>query len=241
MKVLVIVPCYNEQGNIGQVLDELNNTSVEGMTIVPLAVNDCSQDETLRVIKSRNCDYVDLPVNLGIGGAVQTGFRYAFANGFDAAIQFDGDGQHPSSSIGELIRPIKEGKADVVIGSRFLEREGFQSTRARRFGIRYFSMLFRLLLGKNISDGTSGFRAVNRKAIALSCDYYPDTYPEPEAIVLYHLNGLNLSEIPVVMKERNAGHSSISGISGIYYMVKVTLGILFIFFSIKSNGKRHPL
>jgi hypothetical protein len=242
VKVLIVIPCYNEQGNIGRVLKSLAAVSMPGLSITALPVNDCSKDGTLEEIKaSGHRDYINLPINLGIGGAVQSGFKYAYKNGFDIALQFDGDGQHPVEFLEDLIRPLIANECDVVIGSRFLTREGFQSSTMRRFGINYFKHLNKLLMGITVTDSTSGYRALNKKAIALACAYYPDTYPEPEAIALYHLNMLKIKEIPVVMKEREAGKSSIGTFSSVYYMMKVTLGILFIFVRLKFNGKRSAL
>jgi glycosyltransferase involved in cell wall biosynthesis len=227
---------------VGRVIEEIAVFNrINALQLTPIVVNDCSTDNTLVVLKQLNCIFLDLPVNLGIGGAVQSGYKYAWNNHFDIAIQLDGDGQHPVEEIGALIQPIENNEADVVIGSRFITKKGFQSSSLRRTGIRYFRYLNRLLLGINITDSTSGFRAMNRKGLELVCDYYPDTYPEPEAIVLYSLNGLRITEIPAHMRERQAGTSSISNLSGVYYMVKVTLGILFIYFRIKSHGKRHSV
>lgn len=237
----MVLPCYNEEASIASLLLRLKTLEVPGATIVPLAVNDCSKDNTLSEIRKTGCQYLNLPVNLGIGGAVQSGFKYAFTNGFDIAIQADGDGQHPIEEIARLIAPILNEEADVVIGSRFITRQGFQSSALRRSGIRYFKNLNRFLLGITITDSTSGFRALNKKAIGLVCDYYPDEYPEPEAIVLYHLNKLRIKEIPVMMLERTGGQSSIRSFASIYYMMKVTLGILFIFLRLKFNGKRHSV
>lgn len=241
IKVLVIIPCYNEEGNIPKVLEQLSKLSFSGITIHPLPVNDCSKDNTVVEIKKYAARFIDLPINLGIGGAVQAGYKYAKKHNYDIAVQFDGDGQHPSESIYDLITPIINNKADVVIGSRFLNKEGFQSSSMRRFGINYFKYLIRSLLGITITDSTSGFRAINKSVIDLVCSYYPDTYPEPEAIVLYQLNKFKIEEIPVMMKERESGISSIGTFSSIYYMIKVTLGILFIYLRLKTNGKRNTI
>ncbi|MCE3228221.1 MAG: glycosyl transferase family 2 [Bacteroidetes bacterium] len=240
-KLLIVIPCYNEQGNIGKVLNALSQLSIPGVEITALPVNDCSKDNTLEEIRSHTHLYVNLPVNLGIGGAVQSGYKYAKKNGYDMALQFDGDGQHPVEYIHELIKPLLEDKANVVIGSRFLAKEGFQSSYLRRSGINYFRRVIRMLLGITISDSTSGFRAIDKKTIDVVCNYYPDTYPEPEAIILYHMNSLVIKEIPVVMKARESGTSSIGTFSSIYYMMKVSLGILFIYIRLKANGKRRTI
>jgi glycosyltransferase involved in cell wall biosynthesis len=241
ISVLVVIPCYNEASNIGALLASLKEVRLPGIDLIPLPVNDCSKDGTLNEIRKQTSNYLNLPVNLGIGGAVQSGFKYAFKNNFDIAIQLDGDGQHPVNELLNLIEPILKNEADVVIGSRFITKQGFQSSAMRRTGIKYFKNLNKLLLGITITDSTSGFRALNKKALEIVYNYYPDEYPEPEAIVLYHLNRLRLKEIPVVMLERSGGQSSIRSFSSIYYMMKVTLGILFIYIRLKLHGKRNSL
>ncbi len=241
-KIAVIIPCYNEEDSIAHVIDEIRTLPENKLfSITPVVVNDCSTDKTLEVLKKLNCIYLDLSVNLGIGGAVQTGFKYAFHNNFDIAVQLDGDGQHPAGSIPDLIAPILATEADVVIGSRFITREGFQSSYLRRSGINYFKFLNKWLTGLTITDSTSGFRAINRKALEIVCRYYPDEYPEPEAIILYSLNHLQIKEIPVVMRERIGGVSSIGSFKSLYYMVKVSLAIFFIYIRLKFNGKRNTL
>ncbi|MBN8692123.1 MAG: glycosyltransferase family 2 protein [Bacteroidetes bacterium] len=241
IKLLIVIPCYNEEESIGSLLQSLQSLSLPNVSITALPVNDCSKDNTLSVIRKHTSTYLNLPVNLGIGGAVQSGYKYAYKNKFDIAIQLDGDGQHPISEIQNLLQPILNNEADVVIGSRFITKQGFQSSTLRRTGIKYFKNLNRLLLGITITDSTSGFRALNLKALEIVNDYYPDEYPEPEAIVLYHLNNLKIIEAPVVMHERQGGQSSIRSFGSIYYMMKVTLGILFIYLRLKLNGKRNTL
>jgi len=242
MKVAVIIPCYNEEDSIEKVLLELNNLPKNNLfSVTPIVINDCSKDNTLAVLKKSGCTYIDLPINLGIGGAVQTGFKYALLHGFDIAIQLDGDGQHPSEQIPELVAPILKGEADVVIGSRFIEKVGFQSTYLRRSGINYFKRLTKVLTGLTITDSTSGFRAIDKKTLEIVCKYYPDEYPEPEALVLYCMNDMKIKEIPVVMRERQGGVSSIRSYKSIYYMIKVTLAMLFIYLRLKFNGKRRTV
>lgn len=240
-KLLLVIPCYNEEANIARLLQQIAELRIAGVTIKALPINDCSSDNTVKQIEQTGNDFLNLPVNLGIGGAVQSGFKYAKLNNFDIAIQVDGDGQHPINEIEKLINSILKDECDVVIGSRFIIKEGFQSSGLRRFGINYFKRLNQILLGIKITDSTSGFRALNKRAIDLVCNYYPDEYPEPEAVVLFHLNNLRIMEVPVVMKERQGGSSSISSYKSIYYMIKVTLGILFIYFRIKFYGKRSAL
>ncbi|MFD2572379.1 glycosyltransferase family 2 protein [Spirosoma soli] len=234
--ILVVVPCFNEEEAIAGVVSDIHRVRGQyGLNLDVLIVNDCSTDGTLSVIKRLNCSYLDLPVNLGIGGAMQAGYRYAFRKKYDIAVQMDGDGQHPAVELPKVIHPIAEGQADVVIGSRFLERMGFQSSFSRRIGIKYFRWLNQLLIGKTIHDSTSGFRAFNHKTIAIVNQYYPDEYPEPEAIVQFGLNKLRILEVPVVMRERQGGTSSITFIRSLYYMFKVTMGTLFVYIRLNKQ------
>lgn len=166
------------------------------------------------------------PVNLGIGGTVQGGYVYALKNGYDIAIQVDGDGQHDISYLKDMIEPIEKGEADIVIGSRFIEKQGFQSSAGRRFGINFLSRLIKLCTAIQIKDVTSGFRAVNHKFIKIYADDYPQDYPEPEAIVAGVMHGGVIKEIPVMMKERTGGASSINLRKSVYYMIKVSLAII---------------
>lgn len=234
MKIAAIVPAYNEEKAIAAVVNDINILAqAEKLLITVVVVNDCSTDSTAEIISKLNCVPLNLPVNLGIGGAVQTGFKYAFENGYDYAIQIDGDGQHPPTEIPKLVCAATDNSFDVVIGSRFIEKSGFQSSALRRFGINYFKWMNRFLVGVNVTDSTSGFRLINRKAMEIVIDYYPDEYPEPEAIILYSLKNLKIAEVSVLMKERQGGVSSINSVSSIYYMFKVTLAIIFTFIRIK--------
>lgn len=234
MKIATIVPAYNEEKAIAHVVSDILSIAKEqNLSITVIVVNDCSKDTTSTIISKLNCIALDLPINLGIGGAVQTGFKYAFENGFDYAIQIDGDGQHPASEIPKLINAIHEKNVDVVIGSRFISKEGFQSSLARRMGINYFKWLNRFLVGVTIHDSTSGFRLLNRKVLEIVSEYYPDEYPEPESIILYSLNKLKIGEVAVQMKERQGGVSSIGFAASVYYMFKVTLAIIYTFIRIK--------
>jgi len=229
-KIAVIIPAYNEEKSIGKVLREINNLETDSsFSLTAIVVNDSSSDKTLNEAKKYDGVVLNLPVNLGIGGAVQTGFIYAFNNGFDYALQLDGDGQHPPYEINKFVSFIKSNDFDVVIGSRFIHNEGFQSTFFRRVGIQYFKFLIRLLCGITITDCTSGFRIINRRVLKIVKEYYPDEYPEPEAIVLYVKHKFRIAEIPVSMKSRDAGQSSIRSFGSLYYMVKVTLAIIFTF------------
>ncbi|GAB3797933.1 glycosyltransferase family 2 protein [Spirosoma humi] len=229
-RILIVVPCFNEEAAIAGVVTDINRVKAKHeLTLDVLAVNDCSTDNTLTVLQTLNCLYLDLPVNLGIGGAMQTGYKYAWRNGYDIAVQMDGDGQHPAQELMTILQPIMESRADVVIGSRFLTKEGFQSSAMRRLGINYFRWLNRTLVGQTIYDSTSGFRAFNRRTLAVVNKYYPDEYPEPEAIVQFGLSDLKMLEVPVQMRERQGGVSSINNGQAIYYMLKVTLGSLFVY------------
>ena len=169
---------------------------------------------------------MNLPINLGIGGAVQTGYRYALENGYDIAVQMDGDGQHDAAYLGEMARVLEEEKLNMVIGSRFIEKEGFQSSAARRLGIGYFSWLIKLVTGVRITDPTSGMRMADREVIGLFAGDYPKDYPEPESVVTILKMGRRVREIPVQMRAREGGVSSISSMKAVYYMVKVSIAVL---------------
>ena len=223
MKILVIIPAYNEEESILTTVQALNSVHPEVDAVV---VNDASKDNTKNILSENHIHYLDLPVNLGIGGGVQAGYMYAYRNGYDIAIQMDGDGQHPASELDKIIAPIKAEKADIVVGSRFVNKEGFQSSAVRRFGIKFLSSLIYLCTGKHILDVTSGYRAVNRKFIKIFSEEYAQDYPEPEALVTAAKKGAEIIEVPVMMKERQGGMSSISPIKSIYYMIKVSLAII---------------
>lgn len=223
MKILVIIPAYNEEESIAEVINKLNKDCPK---VDYLVVNDCSKDNTLQILERENACYVNLPLNLGIGGGVQTGYKYAWNNGYDIAIQIDGDGQHDTAYLDKVIKPIYDGQADIVIGSRFINKEGFQSSGMRRFGIRFLSGLIKMCCGTKVHDVTSGFRAVNRQYIKMYAESYPVDYPEPEAIVKASLAGARIQEVPVIMKERTGGTSSIYAWKSVYYMIKVSLAII---------------
>jgi glycosyltransferase involved in cell wall biosynthesis len=229
-KVLIVIPCYNEEASLPSVLDELHQTTLPGGYQMEVAViNDCSKDNTIAVARKHKATVLDLPVNLGIGGAVQTGIRYAHQNNFDIAIQLDGDGQHPPKELGKLVSHHIESGANVVIGSRFLEKEGFQSSFLRRLGIGYFHWVNRVMTGKHIYDSTSGFRLFDRAAIKIAAANYPDEYPEPESLVLFSKAGLKIAEVPVIMSARLGGQSSIRHFGSLYYCIKVSLAMFFSF------------
>jgi glycosyltransferase involved in cell wall biosynthesis len=242
LRVAIIIPCYNEEDSVMNLYNEIKAITFSSHFFVePIFINDCSTDNTKYILKQNNTHFIDLPVNLGIGGAVQTGFKYALRNEFDIAVQMDGDGQHPPSELEKIIVSFITNKVDVVIGSRYLKKEGFQSSILRRFGINYFKFLNKFLVGININDSTSGYRAINKKAMEIVSKYYPDEYPEPESIVLYAMMGLKIMETPVTMRERQGGVSSIKSYKTIYYMFKVTIGTVFLFIRLKFNGKRYTI
>lgn len=238
-RILIVVPCFNEEAAISGVIADINRVKIlYKLPLDILVINDCSTDNTLAVLQTLDCLYLDLAVNLGIGGAMQTGYRYAWRNGYDIAVQMDGDGQHPAHDLPTILQPIIDNRADVVIGSRFLTKEGFQSSAMRRLGINYFRWLNQRLVGQTIYDSTSGFRAFNRQTLAVVNRYYPDEYPEPEAIVQFGLSNLRMLEVPVQMLERQGGVSSINNTRAIYYMLKVTLGSLFVY--VRLRRKKIP-
>ncbi|WP_435925838.1 glycosyltransferase family 2 protein [Paenibacillus sp. DYY-L-2] len=230
MRILVIIPAFNEEGNLGTLIEKFRDINVD-----ILVINDCSSDRTAEVCERYGIKHIDLPCNLGIGGAVQTGYKYAANNNYDIAIQIDGDGQHNPHYINELIDPIINEQADMVIGSRYIAKEGFQSSFIRRVGIKHFTRLIKLLLKQNITDPTSGFRACNRRVIQFFSEKYPTDYPEPETIVTLLRNELKVVEVPVIMNSRENGVSSINKIKAVYYMIKVSLAILIDYF--RENNK----
>lgn len=219
-KVLVIIPAYNEEENIVSTVD-----SIIEMNYDYVVINDGSTDATRQICEEHQFNMLDLSQNLGIGGAVQAGHKYAHRYGYDIDIQVDGDGQHDPSFIPELVAEIERG-VDLVIGSRFIaETAGFKSTFLRRLGIKWLSLWLKILTGVDVKDPTSGFRASGRNAIRLFSENYPMDYPEPDSIATAIREGLLVREIPVEMRERGGGVSSISGFSSLYYMVKVTIAI----------------
>ncbi len=220
---LVIIPAYNEEDNILNIVAEIKKKAPDFDYVV---VNDHSIDDTIRKCREMKINVIDLPINLGIGGAVQTGYKYAYIKNYDYAVQLDGDGQHDPAYLEMMLDRIVDNNADMIIGSRFIEKKGFQSSATRRFGIRYFTVVIRLLTGSVITDPTSGFRMVNRKIIEKFAKNYPGDYPEPESIVSVLKTGGRVIEVPVEMRERQGGVSSINIKRSIYYMVKVTIAII---------------
>ena len=223
MKILVIIPAYNEEKSIVNVVKNIKNSCPNVDYVI---INDCSKDNTKKVIEENKLNYISLPVNMGIGGGVQTGYKYAVENNYDIAIQIDGDGQHDPSYIDKIIKPIIDGEADMVIGSRFIEKEGFQTSFMRRVGINFLKGLIKVCCKKTITDATSGFRAVNKKLAKEFSQNYAQDYPEPEAITYSIIRGYKVKEVPVIMHERKEGESSINKKRSIYYMIKVSLAII---------------
>lgn len=235
-KVLLIIPAYNEEKNIEKVVDNIIRNYPQYDYIV---INDGSSDATRDVCRRKGYQYLNLSINLGIGGAVQTGYRYAKDKGYDIAVQIDGDGQHDIAHLERMLLLLENEEADIVIGSRFIDKEGFQSSAARRTGIRLLSILIFLCTGCKVKDVTSGFRAVNKQFIEVYARNYPIDYPEPEAIVSAVMHGGKIKEVPVIMREREMGTSSINMIKSVYYMIKVTLAILIcrISFGVRRDPK----
>jgi glycosyltransferase involved in cell wall biosynthesis len=222
LRRIAVVPAYNEERSVGAVIDEIRAFDGEMEIVV---IDDGSHDRTAAVAAARGAHVLRLPFNLGIGGAVQTGFRYAFENDFELVVRLDGDGQHDPSEAGALAEPVLAGEADLAVGSRFASAGGYQSSRSRRMGIRILAWTVSALVGERVTDPTSGFQVVNRRGIALFAADYPHDYPEVEATVLVARHKLRRVEVPVSMRERAAGRSSIGAVHSVYYMVKVLLAL----------------
>ncbi|MBQ2089403.1 MAG: glycosyltransferase family 2 protein [Lachnospiraceae bacterium] len=227
---LVIIPAFNEAGCIVNTIEDIRQNAPSFDYVV---INDCSRDETGELCEKYHYNVVNLPINSGIGAAVQTGYMYAKRYGYEYAIQVDGDGQHDASFLEEMAEIIEHSDVNMLIGSRFIEKEGFQSTGLRRFGIRYFTALIRLITRQTVTDPTSGMRIVDRNVINMFAEDYPKDYPEPETAVTVIKNGLTVREIPVRMKERQAGVSSISFKKSVYYMIKVSLACVMAAIGVK--------
>ncbi len=222
-KTLIIIPAFNEQDNIVNVISEIQEHNSDFDIVV---INDGSTDETASRASSKGVPVLTLQFNLGIGGAVQTGFKFAVNHSYDYAIQLDADGQHISSEIDKILVPLQEDTSDVVIGSRYLGDNHYQTPFLRRAGMIVFSLMNTMAIHQKVTDNTSGFRAYNRRAIEFLSRIYSDDYPEVEAVVVLGRNGFRISEIPVTMRARQMGDSSITALKSIYYMVKVSLSIL---------------
>lgn len=223
-RVVAVVPAWNEAGAIGGVVDDLRAFDPHIDVVV---IDDASTDDTVDVARAHGARVLALPFNVGIGGAVQTGFRYARDEGYDVAVRLDGDGQHAAKELGKLLAPIRAGEADLVVGSRFVDPAGsYRPPFARRMGIRVFARLVSLLGGQKVTDTTSGFSALDRTAIELFATAYPHDYPEVESTLVALRSGLRLVQVQVDMRERQAGSSSITFVRSLYYIVKVMLALL---------------
>lgn len=238
-RILVIIPAYNEEATILPVIEGIH-TAVPECDIV--VVDDGSRDGTGALVQEQGiAELLALPYNLGIGGGMQTGYKYAQRNNYDIAIQCDADGQHPAESILSLVARIEDGTADVVIGSRYVAQSDYRPSFVRRVGKSLLSRWVDLFIGGGITDTTSGFRAMNRAAIAIVARNYPEDYPEPEVLVILHKHGLKVVEIPVRMRERQGGVTSIRPHGAVYYMIKVGLAIVIdIFRHYAPTGVRQP-
>lgn len=226
--VLIVIPAYNEEACIKEVLDDLLNTGVD---LHILVINDGSDDRTealtRQIMESEGRVFLlNLPNNIGIGGAVQAGFKFASRKGYEMIVQVDGDGQHRGDQLDRLLAPLKADQADIVIGSRFLVDNGFNASFCRKVGIKFFTMLITLLTSRPVTDPTSGFRAFSRRTITYLTENYAEDYPEPESIIILHRRSFRFMEVPVIMNHRAGGKSSISPLKSCYYMVKVTIAIL---------------
>lgn len=222
MKILAILPAYNEAATVGRVIAATRRVLPHIDVVV---VNDCSTDATAKVAREAGATVLDLPCNLGIGGAMQTGYRYALAQGYEVAVQIDADGQHDPADLPALLAPLLAGEADLVIGSRFRTATGYRGSQLRQVGIRFFAWLLTRLTGQRLYDTTSGFRAASRPVIAYFAQEYPVDYPEVEVLLALRRRGFRLSEVPVTMGPRQAGRSSITLSRSVYYMVKVVVAL----------------
>ncbi len=231
-KIILIIPAYNEEKSIQKTIETVLSAGFDYIVI-----NDGSSDQTSKILDDNNYHHIDLIYNLGIGGAVQTGYKYARDNNYDIAIQFDADGQHDISYLEKLIEPIKNNQADLTIGSCFIDKtlKNQRSSKIRRFGIHFLSNIIKLFSGKRVHDPTSGFRAANKKVIELFADSYPQEYPEPISnFELLKFSHLKIKEVPVKMNKRTAGRSSIHSWKSVYAAINVFLSIIIL-----SLGRKH--
>lgn len=230
---LIIIPAYNEEENIRQVLAEIAQHN-PGLDV--LVVNDHSRDRTSAIAREMGAQVIDLPCNLGYGGAVQAGFRYAREFQYDFCIQLDGDGQHDPSYIPRLVQEITRTEADVVLGSRFLGKANYRIPAIRRLGMRFFGAVVRLSTGKRVTDPTTGYQALNARAIRfLANDNYPTDYPDADTLIVLNYAGFKVKEVPVVMRQRMAGVSMHANWKSIYYVIKMCLAI----FVVLLRGRRY--
>jgi glycosyltransferase involved in cell wall biosynthesis len=233
-KVLIIIPAYNEEASIERVIEEVGFYLPHADVLV---VNDGSTDVTSRKARRSGAIVLDLPFNLGIGGAMQAGYKYADEKGYEIAVQVDGDGQHDPKEIPKLLDVLEKKEADVAIGSRFIGESLYKGSTMRKVGISILAQAISITIGQKVTDPTSGFRAASRRAIRLFARTYPQDYPEPEVLVLLSRFGLKVKEVPALVYQREFGESSITKIRAIYYMVKVLLAIFVTSFRKRSTGK----
>jgi glycosyltransferase involved in cell wall biosynthesis len=220
--LLIIVPAYNEETNVGHVVKEVHQV----MGNVPLLVlDDCSSDATAAVARAAGARVLAMPCHLGLGGCVQAGYRLAFELGFDYVIRLDGDGQHDPRDIPHIYQALRESGCQMVIGSRFVESEGFQTSAIRSLGIRFFRTILRPILGRPVRDPTSGYVGVNREALALFSRSFPLEYPEIEALVVLQRRAFRFVEVPCRMRKRRSGRSTITPLRSLYYIIHVLLGV----------------
>jgi glycosyltransferase involved in cell wall biosynthesis len=241
MRLLVIIPAFNEQEALGGLLDEIRAAATPelGVTLEAVVVDDGSADHTAAVARAGGARVLARCRNLGIGGAVQSGLRLAHREGFDFAAQIDGDGQHPPSELRRLLEPARAaGAPDLIVGTRYREAgSGFRSTPLRRLGSAWLRMVLRLV-GVRVTDPTSGFRLYGPRALGLFDETYPYDFPEPESLAVARAAGLSIAEVPVTMRERQGGRSSISGFSTVYYMFKVTLAVALAYIRARRRSPR---
>ena len=235
MRVLLIIPAYNEEQALGGLLAEIRDLAPAGIELSTVVVDDGSADRTADVAHQGGARVLELCGNLGIGGAVQSGLRLAAREKFDFAVQIDGDGQHPPSELMRLLEGANG--SDLIVGTRYRDRANFRSTLLRRLGSWWLRLVLRVVARVHVSDPTSGFRAYGPRALRLFDETYPYDYPEPESLAVARANGLVIREVSVTMRERQGGNSSIAGFSTFYYMLKVTLAIILTY--TRSKGKAH--
>ena len=221
-RIAVIIPAYNEEKTVGEVV---RGVRALGEGFDPVVIDDSSIDKTAEKAEAAGATVIELPYNLGIGGAVQTGFKYALMNGYDGCIQVDGDGQHPPGEIKKVVEPLFTGHYDIVIGSRFVGETNYRVPFMRALGIRIISIFLKIVCGMNVKDTTSGFRALNGRAMAFFAAEYPQDYPEPESLLFAHKKKFTVTEVPIQMEDRKHGISSITPFRAAYYMVKVLLAM----------------
>ncbi|HEY5949279.1 MAG TPA: glycosyltransferase family 2 protein [Kofleriaceae bacterium] len=241
MRVLLIIPAYNEQDALGGLLSEIRALPAsDGLSLETLVIDDGSADRTAEIAAQGGARVIRLCRNVGIGGAVQSGLRIAFRERFDAAVQIDGDGQHPPSEIARLLEPARAATPpDLIVGTRYRDKTNFRSTPMRRLGSWWLRVVLRMIARIKVSDPTSGYRVYGPRALRLFSDTYPYDFPEPESLAIARAAGLSVAEVPVQMRERQGGRSSIAGLSTIYYMFKVTIAVVLTYMRTLGRNSKH--